>query len=191
MTNTKYLFSFPSEEALGRKNKMPEDGSAEEREQTIQLGEQATPLMRASRYFVGHRQTGPEATNTRGRRRAWHKQHNKQEQKRGNYERKNNKQRNQGHHESKQHKFRLPSKHILTMFSWSQTSTKRNTQYPGRRQANAVTTATALEGSIRPPSTLTRAQHLESYLQDSTLSRSTRRVSTGTFPTSGPRKTKF
>jgi len=67
-----------------------------------------------------------------------------------------------------------------TMFSWSQTATKRQSsasQYPGRRSSNGVH-APVVEGSIRPPNKdLTRAQHLESYLEDATLQRSTRRVS--------------
>mmetsp|Transcript_22931 Transcript_22931/g.54131 ORF Transcript_22931/g.54131 Transcript_22931/m.54131 type:complete len:408 (-) Transcript_22931:399-1622(-) len=74
------------------------------------------------------------------------------------------------------------------MFSWSNntsTSTSRvSSTYPGRRlqqnraEAAATGAATPIEGSIRPPSsTHTRAQHLKSYLEDSTLQRSTRRVS--------------
>ena len=85
---------------------------------------------------------------------------------------------------------------ITIMFSWSQTATKRqssssssSSQYPGRRINNNTrngVTAPVVEGSIRPPPSpqdLTRAQHLESYLEDATLQRSTRRVSAGTFST--------
>ncbi|KAG7356766.1 Modifier of rudimentary Modr protein [Nitzschia inconspicua] len=69
------------------------------------------------------------------------------------------------------------------MFSWSNggtsssTTTARASSYPGRRLGNVHT---PVAGSIRPPSTnseITRAQHLQSYLEDSTLQRSTRRVS--------------
>jgi len=72
------------------------------------------------------------------------------------------------------------------MFSWSNnttTSTSRaKSSYPGRRlqqnRADAAA-ATPIEGSIRPPSSSshTRAQHLKSYIEDPTLQRSTRRVS--------------
>jgi hypothetical protein len=47
--------------------------------------------------------------------------------------------------------------------------------------------ATAIQGSIRPPASssdnvpYSRQQHLDSYLMDDTLSKSTRRVSTGMF----------
>lgn len=84
--------------------------------------------------------------------------------------------------------------HHVRMFSWSQTSTKRQSstsasnahQYPGKRSSSRNGKSgvhTPLEGSIRPPtngSELTRAQHLESYLKDPTLQRSTRKVSSGT-----------
>jgi len=79
------------------------------------------------------------------------------------------------------------------MFSWSNnnnssTSTSRiNSSYPGRRlqaqrasaAGTSTTTATPIQGSIRPPSTqqYTRKQHLTSYIEDPTLQRSTRRVS--------------
>ena len=78
------------------------------------------------------------------------------------------------------------------MFSWSNntsTSTSRaKSTYPGRRlQQNraAAAAATPIQGSIRPPSSgsHTRAQHLTSYIEDPTLQRSTRRVSSGTFST--------
>lgn len=69
------------------------------------------------------------------------------------------------------------------MFSWSNnnnnSSTSRtNSTYPGRRGA----AATLIQGSIRPPSSSsqqqhTRKQHLTSYIEDPTLQRSTRRVS--------------
>ncbi|VEU37442.1 unnamed protein product [Pseudo-nitzschia multistriata] len=69
------------------------------------------------------------------------------------------------------------------MFSWSNnnsTSTSKvGSTYPGRRlQQNraSASAATPIQGSIRPP-THTRAQHLKSYLEDPTLQRSTRRVS--------------
>lgn len=71
------------------------------------------------------------------------------------------------------------------MFSWSHGgsgssggSGSRN-QYPGRRSSKY--TATAVEGTIRAPTDYTRAQHLQSFLEDSTLKRSTRRVSAGTY----------
>ena len=70
------------------------------------------------------------------------------------------------------------------MFSWSQNgSSGGGNQYPGRRMkrgSNNPAAATAVEGSIRPPADFTRAQHLESYLEDATLKRSTRKVSAGT-----------
>jgi hypothetical protein len=52
--------------------------------------------------------------------------------------------------------------------------------------SGAAAAATAIQGSIRPPPSndsanpFTRQQHLDSYLMDDTLSKSTRRVSTGT-----------
>lgn len=74
------------------------------------------------------------------------------------------------------------------MFSWSgnnssSTTTTRN-QYPGRRASRSNNThevAMPVEGSIRPPNgeSYSRAQHLQSYVEDPTLKRSTRRVSTG------------
>mmetsp|Transcript_59021 Transcript_59021/g.144408 ORF Transcript_59021/g.144408 Transcript_59021/m.144408 type:complete len:423 (-) Transcript_59021:45-1313(-) len=90
------------------------------------------------------------------------------------------------------------------MFGWSNnssssTTTTRNANYPGRRTTGGTTSgvaaARAVEGSIRPPSSssasssmsttnggstgesYTRAQHLQSFLDDPTLKRSTRRVS--------------
>lgn len=65
------------------------------------------------------------------------------------------------------------------MFSWSSAATRRppTTDYPGSRTSPAVVAQT-IGGSIRPPD-ITRAQHLESYLQDDHLKRSTRRVSHG------------
>ena len=72
------------------------------------------------------------------------------------------------------------------MFSWSNnnnnSSTSRtNSTYPGRRGA----AATSIEGSIRPPSSShqhhTRKQHLTSYIEDPTLQKSTRKVSSGTY----------
>ncbi|CAJ1965427.1 unnamed protein product [Cylindrotheca closterium] len=60
------------------------------------------------------------------------------------------------------------------MFSWSNGSGTKT--YPGRRLNGEA--SGAVEGSIRPPnSSFTRAQHLKSYVEDSTLKRSTRRVS--------------
>ena len=64
------------------------------------------------------------------------------------------------------------------MFSWS--SQSRGTPspgYPGSR-THTPPRAQAISGSIRPPEH-TRAQHIESYLNDDTLKRSTRRVSAG------------
>lgn len=71
------------------------------------------------------------------------------------------------------------------MFSWSNnatTTTSRRNQYPGRRTSQS-TTANAIAGSIRPPSSrqYSRAEHLKSYLEDATLQRSTRQVSAGTY----------
>eukprot|EP00980_Cylindrotheca_fusiformis_P000940 scaffold248_cov111-Cylindrotheca_fusiformis.AAC.17 len=67
------------------------------------------------------------------------------------------------------------------MFSWSNgngNGSKKHpsAQYPGRRLKRE---ATPIEGSIRSASTseYTRAQHLSSYIDDNTLQRSTRRVS--------------
>lgn len=59
------------------------------------------------------------------------------------------------------------------MFSWSSTK-----QYPGTRRtpANPNVVAQPVQGTIRPPEH-TRAKHLESFLGDSVLKRSTRRVS--------------
>jgi hypothetical protein len=81
------------------------------------------------------------------------------------------------------------------MFSWSNndksstSSARVNSSYPGRRlqaqRASATsTTAISIEGSIRPPSNQqphTRKQHLTSYIEDPTLQRSTRRVSSGMY----------
>ena len=65
------------------------------------------------------------------------------------------------------------------MFSWS-TPSSRGTGpqpgYPGARTSNVV--AQPIVGSIRPPE-YSRAQHIESYLNDNTLKKSTRRVSSG------------
>jgi hypothetical protein len=57
--------------------------------------------------------------------------------------------------------------------------------------AGSGSAATAIQGSIRPPpndggssggnNPYSRQQHLDSYLMDDTLSKSTRRVSTGAF----------
>jgi hypothetical protein len=69
------------------------------------------------------------------------------------------------------------------MFSWSNNNNdggRRSRAYPGHRASSAAA-AQPIEGSIRPPdSQYSRAQHLSSYLEDPTLSRSTRRVSSGT-----------
>ena len=89
------------------------------------------------------------------------------------------------------------------MFGWSNnssssTTTARSATYPGRRAGSTSGgAARAVEGSIRPPSSssasssmstanggsngesYTRAQHLQSFLDDPTLKRSTRRVSSG------------
>ena len=62
--------------------------------------------------------------------------------------------------------------------SSKRTSGSSSSQYPGRR------VHTPVEGSIRPSgSDYSRAQHLKSYVDDSTLQRSTRRVSAGTNST--------
>mmetsp|Transcript_17996 Transcript_17996/g.27863 ORF Transcript_17996/g.27863 Transcript_17996/m.27863 type:complete len:385 (+) Transcript_17996:49-1203(+) len=61
------------------------------------------------------------------------------------------------------------------MFSWSSSSTSTKNTYPGRRTGHKH--ATAIQGTIRAPKEYSRAQHLQSYLEDSTLQRSTRRVS--------------
>lgn len=71
-----------------------------------------------------------------------------------------------------------------TMFSWSNNnnnSSKSRTKstYPGRRSQQSR----AAVGSVRAPSSISRAQHLTSYIEDPTLKRSTRRVSSGTFST--------
>lgn len=63
---------------------------------------------------------------------------------------------------------------LATMFSWSNGNGAKT--YPGRR----ISRDTA-EASTGP--TFTRAQHLKSYVEDPTLQRSTRRVSSGTFST--------
>lgn len=82
------------------------------------------------------------------------------------------------------------------MFSWS--SASRSTPpapgYPGTRTANnnssSPLVAQPISGSIRPPE-YTRAQHIESYLNDDTLKRSTRRVSAGTSKVYGREKSFF
>jgi len=66
------------------------------------------------------------------------------------------------------------------MFSWA--SGNGSKTYPGRRsqqqqQQQQEEPEIVVEGSRRPPSTFTRAQHLKSYVEDATLKRSTRRVS--------------
>ncbi|CAB9499002.1 Modifier of rudimentary (Mod(r)) protein [Seminavis robusta] len=65
----------------------------------------------------------------------------------------------------------------ITMFSWSTPAGRGtpNAGYPGARNASPVR-ATAINGTIRAPE-FTRAQHIESYLNDGTLKRSTRQVS--------------
>lgn len=82
-----------------------------------------------------------------------------------------------------------PHRKTFTMFSWSNNNTtsvsrRASSTYPGRRlqqnRAAASAAATPIQGSIRPPSTHTRAQHLKSFVEDPTLQRSTRRVSSGT-----------
>lgn len=67
------------------------------------------------------------------------------------------------------------------MFQWSgrrpssvSSTGSGSSGYPGSRVAPTIA------GSIRPPPCLTRQQHLDSYLDDPTLQRSTRRVSNGT-----------
>jgi len=60
------------------------------------------------------------------------------------------------------------------MFSWSSARQRPpGTGYPASRLTPVAQT---VQGSIRPPE-YTRSQHLESYLNDDTLKRSTRRVS--------------
>jgi len=75
------------------------------------------------------------------------------------------------------------------MFSWNTGGggdPHRRTQ-SSSDAATPTTTAPIIEGSIRPPSdysntsNYTRQQHLDSYLKDETLARSTRKVSTGTY----------
>jgi hypothetical protein len=64
------------------------------------------------------------------------------------------------------------------MFSWSTDRPKpTGPTYPANR-STSTPVAQIVQGSIRPPE-LTRAQHLESYLNDDVLKKSTRRVSTG------------
>jgi len=82
------------------------------------------------------------------------------------------------------HKYSSPDE----MFSWSHNSLfNSNNQDPGSRVCGGTqhgAPATVVEGSIRHPLTLTRAQHLESYLQHAMLSKFTGRVSAhGTFLT--------
>ena len=61
--------------------------------------------------------------------------------------------------------------------------TKPGTTASSSTSAASSSAATVIQGSIRPPGApppdYTRQQHLDSYLQDDTLSKSTRRVSTG------------
>jgi hypothetical protein len=57
------------------------------------------------------------------------------------------------------------------MFSWS-----NNQAATTRTQA---ATYPAVRGSIRPPPEYTRQQHLDSFVDDETLKRSTRKVSAG------------
>lgn len=61
-----------------------------------------------------------------------------------------------------------------TMFSWNskRPSSTTTSTYPAQR------VATTVQGSIRPPE-YTRSQHIDSYLNDETLKRSTRKVSAG------------
>lgn len=66
------------------------------------------------------------------------------------------------------------------MFSWSSTSRKGGTGgrsgYPAANRTPAV--AQTIQGTIRPPE-FSRQQHLDSYRNDTTLQRSTRKVSQG------------
>ena len=76
------------------------------------------------------------------------------------------------------------NKKTSTMFSWSNSnstsSSRTKSTYPGRRSQQSR----AAVGSARPSSSsISRAQHLTSYIEDPTLKRSTRRVSSGTFST--------
>lgn len=63
------------------------------------------------------------------------------------------------------------------MFQWSNkrsSGSSANSGYPGSR------TATTIQGSIRPP-TITRKEHIDSYLLDTNLKKSTRKVSKGMY----------
>jgi hypothetical protein len=65
------------------------------------------------------------------------------------------------------------------MFQWNSNNSAATTnrmRYPGQR---TTVTAQSIQGTIRPPSEYTHAQHLDSYLQDETLKRSTRVVPPG------------
>lgn len=73
------------------------------------------------------------------------------------------------------------------MFQWNSNSgsssngsnpTTNRMRYPGQR---TTVTAQSIQGTIRAPSEYTHAQHLDSYLQDETLKRSTRVVPPGKF----------
>lgn len=78
---------------------------------------------------------------------------------------------------------------------WNNNNTKSPTTSPlppGQRRNSETTSSTtfvapAIRGSIRPPSLQqgqqqhTRQEHLESYLNDETLKRSTRKVSYGMY----------
>ncbi|KAL7580004.1 hypothetical protein ACA910_004994 [Epithemia clementina (nom. ined.)] len=71
------------------------------------------------------------------------------------------------------------------MLSWSSTGRTRgaaaaaSSSYPGSRSGSATTTATTVQGTVRPPNSSghSRSQHLESYLKDDILGRSTMKVS--------------
>ena len=67
----------------------------------------------------------------------------------------------------------------------STTSDGGGAMYPGNRFSSATASAatgvaTAIRGTIRPPE-FSRKQHIDSYVENDMLRRSTRRVSTGTF----------
>ena len=81
-------------------------------------------------------------------------------------------------HSSKQNISICCHTRIWTMFSWStDRPNPTGSIYPASR-STSTPLAQIVQGSIRPPE-LTRAQHLQSFLNDDVLKKSTRRVSTG------------
>ncbi|GAX23121.1 ESCRT-I complex subunit VPS37 [Fistulifera solaris] len=66
------------------------------------------------------------------------------------------------------------------MFQWNSSNgaaTTNRMRYPGQR--TTVVTAQSIQGTIRPPSEYTHAQHLDSYLEDAILKPSTKVVGPG------------